>query len=120
MRLAATFQSTPGPLVLANYVAANALIQPSLGRPLSGGAANVTVKWFDPGQMFRDRITELDLHVGKVLRFGRTRTNVGVDVFNALNSSVVQNSNATFGTNWLRPTLVMPARFVKVSMQLDF
>jgi hypothetical protein len=41
-------------------------------------------------------------------------------VFNALNSSVVQNSNATFGTSWLRPTLVMPARFVKVSMQLDF
>jgi hypothetical protein len=54
------------------------------------------------------------------LRFGRTRANVGVDLYNALNSSVVQNSNSTFGRNWLTPTLVMPARFAKVSAQIDF
>ena len=36
--VSATFQSLPGPQVTANYVATNAQIQPSLGRPLSGGA----------------------------------------------------------------------------------
>ena len=42
------------------------------------------------------------------------------DVFNLFNSSVVQNSSATYGATWLRPTLVMPARFAKVGVQLDF
>ena len=120
VQVGGTLQSRTGSDIAANLVVPSAVVAQTLGRPLSGGAANVTVNLFDPGQMFRDRITQLDIHVGKVLRFGRTRTNVGVDVFNATNSSVVQNSNTTFGANWLRPTLVMPARFVKVSMQLEF
>jgi len=37
---AATLQSVPGPVVAANYTAANVLVQPSLGRPLSGGQPN--------------------------------------------------------------------------------
>ena len=43
VQIAAAFRSLPGPNILANYVATNAEVQPSLGRPLSGGAANVTV-----------------------------------------------------------------------------
>jgi hypothetical protein len=70
--------------------------------------------------MYRDRINQIDLRVAKNIRFGRTRANVGVDIYNAMNSSVVQNSNQTYGTSWLTPTLVMPARFAKVSAQIDF
>ena len=44
VQVSGTLQSVPGPVVLANYVVANALVQPSLGRPLSGSAANVTVE----------------------------------------------------------------------------
>ena len=80
----------------------------------------MTINLLDPGQMYRDRINQVDLRVGKIFRFGRTKANVGVDLYNALNSSVVQNSNATYGPSWLTPTLVMPARFAKVSAQIDF
>jgi hypothetical protein len=98
----------------------NSVIQPSLGRPLSGGAANVNVNLLNPGQMYGDRINQLDLRFGKILRFGRTRTIVGVDIYNITNSSVTLTYNNTYGTTWLRPTAFMPARWVKITGQLDF
>jgi hypothetical protein len=60
------------------------------------------------------------LRVAKILKFGRMRTQVGVDLYNALNSSAVQTYNQTFGPAYLTPTLVLPARFAKVSAQIDF
>jgi hypothetical protein len=120
VQVSGTLQSRPGSAIAANLVVPSATVAQTLGRPLSGGAANVTINVLDPGQMYRDRINEIDFRVGKILRFGRTRANIGVDLFNALNSSAVQNSIATFGATWLRPTLVMPARFAKVSAQIDF
>ena len=39
---------------------------------------------------------------------------------NALNSSAVQTYNQTLGPAYLTPTLVLPARFAKISAQIDF
>ena len=118
--LSATFQSAPGPALAANFNVPNAQIQPSLGRPLSGGAANVTVNLIEPGKLYGDRTNQLDFRVAKVLSYGRTRTNVSVDLYNALNANPITAYNQTFGPRWLTPTQIMPARFVKLSVQLDF
>ena len=120
VQVATTWQSKPGPELLANWVVPNAVIQPSLGRPLSGGAANMTVNLLNPGQMYGDRINQLDVRFGKILRFGRKRTIVGVDIYNITNSSVTLTYNNTYGTTWLRPTAFIPARWVKVTGQLNF
>ena len=96
------------------------MIQPSLGRPLSGGAANVTVNLLNPGQMYGDRVNELDLRIAKVLRFRRTNTNIGIDIYNMTNSSVTLTYNSTYGTTWLRPTSFMAARWFKVTGQFNF
>ena len=122
VQLSATVQNTPGPIANATYVAANALVQPSLGRPLSGGAANATVNLIAPGTLVANRINQVDVRVGKVLKFGRTRTSVNLDVFNALNSSSVLAVNSAFGgtTPWQRPQSILQARLLKISWNLDF
>ena len=65
---------------------------------------------------------ELDLRIAKVLRFGRTKTLLGVDLYNALNSSAVLSYNQSLiaGGSWLIPTSVLSARFAKISAQFDF
>ena len=118
--ISGTFQSALGPTLAANFNVPNAQVQPSLGRPLAGGAANVAVNLVEPGQLFGDRINQVDLRFAKVLNFGSKRTNIGVDVFNALNTNTPTGYNQTFGPAWLTPTGVMPARFAKISAQFDF
>ena len=48
LQLAATIQSSPGPMLSANYAVPNADVKASLGRALSGNAANVTVNLTSP------------------------------------------------------------------------
>jgi hypothetical protein len=113
------FQSRQGAALAANYNAPNALVAPSLGRPLSGGAANVTVNLVDPGTIFGDRANQLDLRFAKILRLGTTRTQLAVDVFNALNANPVVAENSSFAV-WRTPTEVLIARFVRLGLQFDF
>jgi hypothetical protein len=119
VQIAGTFQSLPGPKIEANYNAPNALVSPSLGRPISGNQANVTVGLVQPGTMYGDRLNQLDLRFGKTLRFSKIRTSLNVDLYNALNANPVLTQNNNFGA-WQQPTSILLARFVKVSAQFDF
>jgi hypothetical protein len=114
------FRSNPGSQISANYVVSSAVVAQTLGRPLAGGTANVTINVLEPGQMYRDRINLLDLRVAKLVDLGRRRLNFGLDVFNAFNSDVVLNSINTYGASWLTPTQVQTARQLQGSERLDF
>ena len=76
VQVAATVQSKPGPMLAANYAAPNAAVATSLGRSLSGNAANVTVNLVQPGTMYGNRINQIDFRVAKTLGY-RPRTNAG-------------------------------------------
>jgi len=118
--------SSPGVPLSANWTIPTATIAQTLGRPLAGNAANVTINLLQPGQMYSDRVNELDLRIGKNLRFGRTRLNAAVDLLNALNLSTIIIPNQAFipGGAWLTPTgtqtPVMTARTAKFTIQYDF
>ncbi|HUK37162.1 MAG TPA: hypothetical protein VLV86_24775, partial [Vicinamibacterales bacterium] len=124
VQLGAVLRSSPGPAITANQVIADAAVRGSLGRDLSGGAANVTVNLVAPGTLYGDRVNELDLRIGKKLTFGRVRSVVGVDVYNALNANPALTEGTTYQnsslTGWRVPTSIQPARFAKISLQLDF
>jgi len=120
VRVSATIQSLPGSSLSANLVVPTATVAQTLGRPLAGNASSVTVNLIAPQTVFGDRINQVDFRVAKLLRFGGRRVQVGVDVFNLMNSNVPQGYLQTFGPTWLRPTSVMDARFARVSGQIDF
>ena len=119
MNLAATIQSTPGPVISANRIFPNAEVVSSLGRPLSGGAPNVTINLLDPGDIYGDRINQLDIRVGKTVRFGSRRAAINLDLYNAFNRSPVMQENANYAV-WRTPQRIMDARLVKISGQFDF
>lgn len=119
VQMSASFQSQPGKQIWANYTATNAIVAPSLGRNLSGGASNIAVNIVEPGTMFGDRVNQLDLRFGKIVRFGPTRANISVDLYNALNSNPVVTLNTAYAT-WQRPQEILNHRFAKLVLQFNF
>jgi hypothetical protein len=119
-----------GASVNANLVVPNSIVQAALGRPLAGGAQNVTVNLGLPGNVYPERLNTVDMRVSKILRFGRTRSNVGIDLYNLFNANTGTTFNQTFGTmqpngtvnstTWLRPTAILNARFVRFNATVDF
>ena len=98
-------------------------MQAAIGRPLPGGAAVQAVDLTLPGQIYGDRINAVDMRFAKVLRFGRTRTNIGIDLYNLFNANTGTAFNQAFGTDgsaWLRPTTVLNPRFLRFNVTFDF
>jgi hypothetical protein len=121
VQVSGTFRSIPGDPLRAAFNASNAYLaaNSTLGRALAGGAANITIDLVEPYTVYLDRRNELDMRFGKLLRAGRTRTVVSVDVYNMLNIDAVVNANQNFGA-WLRPTQILNARVIKFSVQFDY
>ena len=117
--VAATLQNLPGPLVAANYIATNAVIQPSLGRPLAGGVANATINLVTPGTMYGERLNQLDVRLTKDFRFGPRLFRTNIDIYNIMNSNPVRGINAAYAS-WLTPTSILDPRLFKISAQFDF
>ena len=76
----------------ATWNVPNTVVLSLLGRLPPGGLAtgNTTLQLVDNGdnRLYADnRRTQVDMRFAKILRFGRTRTDVGVDLYNLLNST---------------------------------
>jgi hypothetical protein len=120
--VAGTFRSDQGAPLRATWNAPVALVSAALGRPAAVAGTTVPIELIAPGEVWGDRVNEVDLRIAKYLRYGRWRTNVGVDIFNVINSNAVLTYNQTFapGGAWLIPQSVLTPRFVKLSAQIDF
>ena len=124
VQVSGVMQSKPGALLAANYAFPAAEIAAALGRPVAGNPQNVTINLLQPGSRYGDRINQLDFRAAKVLTFGGTRSTIGVDVYNALNSGAVLSYNNTFVPNnpspWLQPISVLTGRMARISAELTF
>jgi len=125
--LAANNSATNGASLAANYNVPNTVVQSRLGRLPSGTNANgtTTVNLVDPAQVYGERVTQIDMRFAKVLRFGARRADIGVDLYNLLNTNDPAGYEQTFdyatqGASWLRPTSIVPPRFARVNVTLNF
>ncbi|HEU4690746.1 MAG TPA: TonB-dependent receptor [Vicinamibacterales bacterium] len=125
VQVSGTWRSDPGNELRADYVVTNAIASPSLGRNLSSG--NVTVNLIPRGTVYGARVNNVDLRIAKILRLRGTRMQFGADVYNLLNTDVVTGYNNGYSAPtptresiWLTPTAILPARYVRLNMQLDF
>ena len=115
--LSGTFQNLPGGVVSAN---ANTFSNTTtLGRPFSGAPFRV-FNIVQPGDLYIERLNQLDFRVSKIFKAGTSRTSLNFDFYNMLNSGSVLAENFTYGTAWRTPQSILLARLFKLSAQLDF
>jgi hypothetical protein len=113
--------------VQANVTYPNAVIAPSLGRPLSTGTTAV-VNVLQLGKLYDDRLNQIDLRIAKRAHIGKSALQLTVDIYNVLNGdAVVNGENVTYGqytaignTSWMRPTNTLQPRLFKLGARLDF
>jgi hypothetical protein len=120
-----TSVASNGAALAANYNVTSAILQQQTGRPLAPGLAFQTVNLVPLGHLFPAHLNTLDLRVGKILKFGRTRTNIAIDLYNVFNSNTGTAYNQTYdpvtnGATWLAPTTVLNPRFARFNVTFDF
>jgi hypothetical protein len=133
VQLGASFRSVPGTFTSltntgttgSNGFSLNAVYTPAageiegiLGRSQSNAIAQYNLLL--PGQIYTPRLTYFDLRVAKVLKFGGTRTQVGFDLYNLLNSNTPTALNQNYGATFLNTTSIQDARTVRFNLTLDF
>src|SRR5207249_4338613 len=141
VQLSATIRSQPG-LALstagvvngttlngAAWNVPNTVVQSLLGRLPAGALATgtTTVGLLDTDhRLYGPRRNQIDMRFAKILRFRTTRANVGVDLFNLLNSNQATAFQSQYdyvqanGGSWYDPTQILQPRFARFSVTFSF
>jgi hypothetical protein len=119
--------------ITANWQVPNSEIARVLGHlpPGSPATGNTTILLTDnEHRVYADtRRTQVDMRFAKIIRFGRTRTDIGVDLNNLLNTNYATQFNQTYVFNtdntprpsgWGTPTGIVAPRFVRLNLTVNF
>jgi hypothetical protein len=80
----------------------------------------VIANLYAPNTKFEDRLTQLDVRLTKSVRWGRANVRGIFDIYNALNGNTVVAVTSRYGSQWLRPNLVLAPRLFKFGVAFDF
>ena len=105
--------------ITALWAVPNAQIAPTLGRNLSS-RTNAPVNIVPAGTLYGERLNQLDFRVSKTFAVRGTRIQAQLDVYNLLNENTVLALNNTYGARWQVPSGLLPPRFAKFGVQLNF
>jgi len=121
------------PNTAATWQVPNSVIAAALGHLPPGATATGTTNiplGDNEHRIYADnRRTQLDMRFAKILRFGRTRTDVGVDLNNVTNANFALGYNNTYIYNtdnaprpsgWGTPASIVNPRFVRLNFTVNF
>jgi hypothetical protein len=96
---------------------------------VSNGTTSIALLDNDHRLFSGERRTQVDMRFAKILRFGTTRTDIGVDVGNLLNTNYATGWEDTYqcsigntaqGGTWNTPETVYTPRFVRLNFTVNF
>jgi hypothetical protein len=109
----------------ANYTLAQSDLDAAaaqIGRALTTTGA-LQLNLLAPGQLYGERIRQLDFAVKKIIRFSDYRLTLGADFYNLANNNVTLGFNGTFVPNtpgWQGPTSYMNPRVVRLNAEFSW
>jgi len=113
--------------VLALNIPAIGLVDPNLklNRAFGSGIPVENFQIVKPGALYGDRLNAVDLRFGKILKYGTTKSQITLDVYNLFNSNTTEVYQRTYTppgptSAYLNPLSIMSARFFKITAQIDF
>jgi hypothetical protein len=126
-------RSQPPSAITATWQVPNSEIVRVFGKLPPGATATGTTNIMLTDNEHRvyadERRTQVDMRFAKIVRFGRTRTDIGVDVNNVFNSSYATGFNQTYIFNtdntprpagWATPSSLVFPRFVRFNFTVNF
>jgi hypothetical protein len=125
--VSATVRSQSPLSINAQWQIPNTMVRDLLGFLPPGltatGNSNVDLTDSDHRLFGEGRRTQVDMRFAKVLRFGRTRTDVGIDLWNLLNTNYATGYEDTFtvgSDTFYTPESIYPPRFVRLNFTVNF
>jgi hypothetical protein len=104
----------------------------SLGRPFGSGQGVEFLNIVQPGAMYGNRLSAVDLRMSKVLKFAifkESKVHVNFDVYNVFNANTTEVYQRSYSapaaagaprSTYLDPLSIMSARYFKFGTQFDF
>src|SRR6185503_2770682 len=72
-------------------------VQPAVVTGVALANGTTTINLLRPGELYpNERVNQLDMRVAKILRFAGRRADIGIDIYNVLNSSDTTAFDHTF------------------------
>jgi hypothetical protein len=125
--VSATVRSQAPLTIDAQWQVPNTMIQSQLGFLPPGliatGNSMVTLTDSDHRLFGEGRRTQVDMRFAKVLRFGRTRADIGVDLWNLFNTNYATSYEDTFtvgSDTFYTPEAIYAPRFVRLNFTVNF
>jgi hypothetical protein len=120
--------ASSGSALAANYQIPNTVVPQFLGRLPAGALAsgNTTVNLLTATALYPlERRTQVDMRFAKILQFGTTRYDIGMDLYNLLNANTVTGYDETYlytdnGATWLTPETITGPRLARFNVTVTF
>lgn len=107
------FQSLPGAPRTISYIVTRTVV-PTLT------LSSVTETLNTPGTLYYPRLNQLDLKFSKAIKYGMTKIEPQIGIFNALNAATILSQNNTFGPSLNQVQQILDGRVVRFGVQIDF